>query len=117
MRMWMVVPSVLCRKHLLGEHLECHMILSLLRSNKSILGYIKSNCIEPRSVKERHDNLAVEMELRGYNHNSELILNCGELERFINVIIDKRLSENLLFSRCEECRQNKVERDKKWNQE
>jgi hypothetical protein len=30
MRMWMVPPKVMCRKHLLGEHVEIHMLAGSL---------------------------------------------------------------------------------------
>ena len=104
MRMWMVEPAIMCRQHLLGEHVECHMCLSILRIGKSITGYIKNNCIEPRSVKIRHDQLSTEMENRGYNHQSEMILLAGEPLVFQNVKIDKTKAQKLLFDRCESCR-------------
>lgn len=31
MRMWLVPPSHMCRKHLLGEHVELHMLLGTLK--------------------------------------------------------------------------------------
>ena len=34
MRMWMIDPKLLCRKHLLGEHLEIHMFVGTI--NKGI---------------------------------------------------------------------------------
>ena len=36
MRMWLVPPSHMCRKHLLGEHVELHMLLGTLKKGKSI---------------------------------------------------------------------------------
>ena len=30
MRMWMVNPGFMCNKHLLGEHVECHMLVGHL---------------------------------------------------------------------------------------
>jgi len=27
MRMWMLNPKALCRKHLMGEHVEIHMLV------------------------------------------------------------------------------------------
>ena len=34
MRMWMLPPAGMCRKHLLGEHVELHMLLGSLRRGK-----------------------------------------------------------------------------------
>lgn len=104
MRMWMVDPAIMCRQHLLGEHVECHMILSTLRAGKSISGYIKNNCVEPHSIKIRHDQLFMEMKNRGYNHQSEMILLFGEPFIFPDVKIDRDQAKNLLFGRCESCR-------------
>ena len=38
MRMWMLPPECMCRKHLLGEHVELHMLLGSMRRGKSIEG-------------------------------------------------------------------------------
>ena len=53
MRMWMVDPSLLCRKHLLGEHLECHMFVGTINKNISIKGYIKNGLCEPDKLEIR----------------------------------------------------------------
>ena len=34
MRQWMVDPRLLCRKHLLGEHVENHMFIGTLKRVK-----------------------------------------------------------------------------------
>lgn len=104
--MWMVDPKIMCRQHLLGEHVECHMCLSILRSDKSIDGYIKNNCIEPQSVKSRHDALAEEMLKRGYNHKSKMNLTRHESKAFPDVIIDRKRAKERLLNRCEKCKQN-----------
>lgn len=36
MRMWMLPTAGMCRKHLLGEHVELHMLLGSLRRGKNI---------------------------------------------------------------------------------
>lgn len=74
MRMWMVDPTVLCRKHLLGEHVECHMFIGTLKRNKSIKKFIEYGLVETQNIKARHDALAKELTNRGYNHKSELII-------------------------------------------
>lgn len=72
MRMWMVNPEILCRKHLLGEHVEMHMFLAHLNKKRGIQGYLKNNCLEPRSIFQRHEDLAKELINRGYNHKSPM---------------------------------------------
>jgi len=70
MRMWNVNPALLCRQHLLGEHLEMHMFAGALREGHSIEGYRASGLVEPYMIEVRHDRLVEEMVLRGYNHKS-----------------------------------------------
>jgi hypothetical protein len=70
MRMWMVPPETMCRQHLLGEHLECHMFLGSLLRGVDISGYIKKGFCYPSLLKDRHDALALEMLRRGYKHNT-----------------------------------------------
>ena len=57
MRMWMVDPSLMCRKHLLGEHVELHMLVAWLVKGRSIAGWVASNCMEPKMIKQRHEAL------------------------------------------------------------
>ncbi len=71
MRMWMLNPKCLCRKHLLGEHGEIHKHRHNFEKKHSMTGRIfPVVLIEPLSMKKRHDELALEMLQRGYNHNS-----------------------------------------------
>lgn len=72
MRMWMVNPEILCRKHLLGEHVEMHMFIGHLKKKRGISGYLKNNCLEPRSIFQRHEDLVKEMLKRGYKHKSSM---------------------------------------------
>jgi hypothetical protein len=110
MRMWMVNPKNMCRKHLLGEHLECHMFAGTLKKEISINGYISNNLFEPTSLISRHDDLRNEIIRRGYNHKSEININevinsCQLLsESQMNFHIDKIKSYNDLISRCSECK-------------
>jgi len=71
-RMWMVEPKAMCRKHLLGEHVEIHMLAGALRRGRSIAGFVAENLLEPRSARTRHAALAAEMTRRGYRHSSPL---------------------------------------------
>jgi len=71
MRMWKVNPKSLCRKHLLGEHVECHMFLGSLAKNISLKGYIEKGLVEVHNIIKRHDELAIELGSRGYQHNDK----------------------------------------------
>lgn len=107
MRMWLTDPSKMCKKHLLGEHVEMHMFLGTLKKKKSIKGYIKNNLLEPLKLKERHDELVIEMKRRGYNHNTPLDYNndifnyLGE-EKYFK--INKEAARNELIRRCTDCK-------------
>ena len=101
MRMWMVDPKKMCRKHLLGEHVEIHMMVGTLLKGRSIDGFLERGLLEPQSARQRHDALAAEMQARGYTHRSPLpqfpcfkCLARVELER----------SESELAARCPDCR-------------
>ena len=100
MRMWMVDPSLLCRKHLLGEHLECHMFVGAINKGISIKGYMDRGLCEPDKLEIRHNQLANEMAKRGYNHKSEL----PKYEYSKSGHIDITNSINELINRCPDCR-------------
>lgn len=106
MRMWMVEPKILCRKHLLGEHLECHMFLGAMQRSKNLDGFIKGNLFEVDSLFFRHLLLSQEMEDRKYNHKSPL--NLGTYIRtkklYSNRTIDIERSLVDLIGRCPECK-------------
>lgn len=72
MRMWMLPPESLCRRHLLGEHVELHMLLGAMRRGTNLRGFLEGGLIDPRRLYERHEQLAREMERRGYHHRSPL---------------------------------------------
>lgn len=107
--MWMCDPTIMCYLHLLGEHVECHMFIGTLKMNKSIKGYLKNNCFEPKSLIKRHDILAEEIERRGWKHKSPIkeseyiyINSLPDEERFW--LINKRLALIELLNRCSKCR-------------
>lgn len=75
MRMWMIDPKLLCRKHLLGEHGEIHKHKHNFEKKHSIAGRISPIVlIEPQNMQTRHDELAEEMLNRKMNHKSPYIL-------------------------------------------
>lgn len=108
MRMWMVPTEFLCRKHLLGEHVETHMFLGSFKKKKNIKGFVENNCAEPLSLRQRHDALAKEMGDRGYNHKSPLDFEENVIsylpKNHINAKVDSESSLLDLIGRCEECK-------------
>ena len=110
MRMWMVDPKIMCRKHLLGEHVEIHMFNGHIRRGRQIYGYVKSNCVEVLSMNKRHDEIASEMIRRHYKHNSPLNKISSEDLSYlgsptINAKVDSKESLKDLITRCSECRE------------
>ena len=72
MRMWMLPPAGMCRKHLLGEHVELHMLLGSLRRGKNIERFLSGGLVDPQLVFARHEELVAEMARRGFKHNSPI---------------------------------------------
>lgn len=101
MRMWMVNPKLMCRKHLLGEHVELHMLVGSIKRGQSLQGFVDNGLIDTAKIQKRHDDLVKEMERRGYNHKSPLVykdkLHIGK--------VDSKHSLNELSRRCESCRE------------
>lgn len=106
MRMWMVDPAVMCDRHLLGEHVETHMVAGTLARGRSIDGFIANDLLEPSSLVPRHDRLAREMTKRGFRHASPLLdvdlTRLPEHARTHEVDAARSLGE--LTRRCETCR-------------
>ncbi len=106
MRMWMINPELLCKKHLLGEHGEIHKhrhnFVKQHRITKRISPVVQ---IEPSSMESRHDMLAAEMIRRGYNHSSPYsqpdISYLKDDEKLAKVDINNSLMD--LTTRCPEC--------------
>jgi hypothetical protein len=106
MRMWMVSPHLLCKKHLLGEHYELHMLVGHLRKGHSINGYLLKRLVDPSSIFERHQTLEREIRLRGGNPSSPLSESeCTSFAKWFGVVaIDPGESMSVLSERCDECR-------------
>ncbi len=100
MRMWNVDPRLMCRKHLLGEHVEMHMFAGTLAKGVSIKGYLDGGLVEVDRIRIRHDELAAEMERRGYKHSSPLRDDCPSFCAG-RVNADENLAE--LARRCPQC--------------
>ena len=100
MRMWGVDVKILCRQHLLGEHLEMHMFAGAIKKKISLAGYIKKGLVNPRMIKIRHDALVTEMLRRRWNHKSKLDMDCSQLP---DLPIDVKMHEKELLARCDNC--------------
>lgn len=115
MRMWMINPKFMCRKHLLGEHVEIHMFLGAMKKGYSMGGYVQNNLLEAKSLFKRHEQLKQEMIERGYNHKSELEESTVNTitqkipDEFLEYEVDVDSSSKDLFNRCEECKKRKGE--------
>jgi len=107
MRMWMIEPELLCRKHLLGEHGEIHKFLPSFRKGYRVGGRFDPIVqIQFQGYLKRHDDLASEMLTRGYSHNSPL-LDIPDFRSIYPEYWDKKVNtlESLreLKLRCSEC--------------
>lgn len=101
MRMWMIEPNKLCRKHLLGEHNEIHKAVGNLRhSGKWTKALIEKGFLEPQNFVARHKALVNEMLDRGYKHESPLDVSGLELSENY---VDRKKAIADLKARCKEC--------------
>jgi hypothetical protein len=102
----MVNPRRMCSQHLLGEHVELHMLVGTLRRKRSVAGFVANGLVEVHSVQQRHAELVREMRRRGFRHRSPLPrFTAWRLGRVV-----RRKSWAELMARCEECRRLKPTR-------
>lgn len=107
--MWMVNVKTMCRKHLLGEHVECHMIVGSINKSKNLEGFVDRNCLQFKSIYTRHNALAKEMIRRGYNHKSPIekinwLKGNKVTLKVLASKVNQKLSEKDLYGRCKDCR-------------
>lgn len=103
-RMWGVDPRLLCREHLLGEHVELHMLVGTIQNHPHgeaiVRGQADEGNVETALIEQRHGELAAELARRGYDHDSPLVyeddLVIGE--------IDPTANRSELAARCKQCR-------------
>lgn len=100
MRMWNVTPALMCRKHLLGEHLELHMFVGTIRKGTSIAGYLAHGLLDTSLLQRRHEALVSEMHRRGYTHKSPMRYK----DRLHRGSVDAELNLRELSKRCKDCR-------------
>lgn len=108
MRMWCVPTKLMCRQHLLGEHLELHMFVSSYIKGKNLLGFVRNGLLDHSNVFERHEEIVKEMEARGYNHKSPIYafrtFELGLTYSNHPVTLDPEKNLKVLADRCRECR-------------
>ena len=106
MRMWMVPPNLMCKQHLLGEHVELHMLIGWLNKKKPLGRFASDHLIEPRKIRQRHAALVREMRNRGMNHQSPIwsysLKYLSRPER--EAVVDPQDNIVELRRRCPECR-------------
>ena len=106
MRMWMLPPEGMCRKHLLGEHVELHMLLGSMRRGKNIDGFLSGGLVDPQQLFARHEELVTEMARRGFKHTSPIdATECGSLAARYTGSTSIKIAANAaeLQRRCPEC--------------
>lgn len=100
MRMWGVDPALLCDKHLLGEHVEMHMLVGALNKGISTRGYQDTGLVVLSRIRARHNALAREMLRRGMKHRSPL----PPFPRTRGGWLDADANLRELKRRCKDCR-------------
>ncbi len=107
MRMWNINPELLCRQHLLGEHLEMHMFLGCIKENKNIKGFIKNGLVEINNIINRHNEIMNEMIKRNWNHKSPID---GNLQNILwkEGFVDINNNLKILYNRCEKCKELQI---------
>jgi hypothetical protein len=98
----MVPPDVLCNQHLLGEHVELHMFKGTIAKGISIKGYIEKGLVDVEKIDKRHEELVLEMQMRGMHHQSPLRT---DVSLFRAGWVDEEKSLTTLEDRCEDCRE------------
>ena len=98
--MWMTDVTKMCRKHLLGEHVEHHMFVGSL--HKDLTGYVANGLLQAASLTQRHDIIAAEMTRRGYTHRSPLPQHTVPLQLQSSTVDTVRSTQDLT-TRCSEC--------------
>ena len=102
MRMWMLNITIMCKKHISGEHSEIHKHRKDFEREYSIKGRIEPQVlIQPKDMKNRHDKLA-----KALNHKS--VYTQPDLQNYPTyqkeAKVDKWKSLVELYRRCENCR-------------
>ena len=110
-RMWMVDPRTMCRKHLLGEHGEIHKHRHNFVKGHSVAGRVAGNACEPAAMKARHDELEAEIRRRAVEAGRKPPSSPFEMPDISylppehrDFRVDVEASDRELRRRCEDCR-------------
>ena len=107
--MWKIPTNLMCRKHLLGEHVEMHMLVGSHQKNISLHGYINNGLLDTNYIFQRHEELVEEMCKRGYNHQSpvdkDTCTSIKETYKECAPLINTDVNEKELYRRCADCRE------------
>jgi len=106
MRMWNIKPSLMCNKHLIGEHCECHMFVGTINKVISIEGYINKKLVETHNIKKRHNQLVKEMKRRNIKHKTPL----KHIDKLKKGKINVEENMKTISERCKECKR-RIEND------
>jgi hypothetical protein len=101
MRMWNVDPKLLCRQHLLTEHLEMHCFANGMNEGNEYHGFVRNGTVDLEHVDARHEALAQEMLTRGYKHKSPMVPHY----QFKGGKVDVARNLQILSERCQGCRE------------
>jgi len=101
MRMWSTPVKMMCNQHLLGEHVEMHMFVGSINKGISIKGYVDKGLVDTSKIRDRHNELAFEMIMRGIGHNSDLPF--FKIEDMGKVNVEENI--NILINRCTKCKE------------
>jgi len=90
------------------------MIVGSILKGRSFDGFFRKNCIEPKSIIDRHKEIKNEMLSRGMNHKSYICdqVNSDEktrifydfVEKHKRIRVDIQKYRDLLTGRCSECK-------------
>ena len=101
----MVDPKIMCRQHLLGEHVECHMLYGSIVEGLYKHTPKRAKILCPERLHFRHYQLSEEMRSRGYNHKSPMLpYPRGYKPDRGEISVSDSLGE--LLHRCPSCRAN-----------
>lgn len=104
-RLWKIDPVKLCQQHLLGEHAELHQEVGTLLNHPHgeaiVRGHAEKGQVDTSLIQERHDELAVELQRRGLNHESPLDFN----DTLGIGYVDVEANKIDLAERCEDCKE------------
>lgn len=98
----MVDPKKMCDRHLLGEHVELHMLAGNIKRGRSIDGYL-GGLVEPGLMVQRHCELVKEMACRGMKHQSPLDCPAEAASASKAQPISEATNLRELVRRCERC--------------